>query len=424
MRRYGRVGRLSLLHRIPSRVRAVTIVKTFLYRPQSVWLRRALFQVHLWTGIAAGLYIVVVCVTGAALVFRIDMQRAAFPHLFTRTPGAPADAATILERVRDAFPGDRVSGIDAPTTARPTYLAYVVRGERFLTILVDPVSGSILGELPDHSIVRTVQDLHFDLMAGRTGRVVNGAGAVLLLVMCATGLVIWWPGLGVWRRACTVDFRRGWKRITFDLHSAVGVWTAVVIALWAVTGIYFAFPSQFRSAVNAISPLTIAVTPVSNAAGAPVTARPSWRELIERAQQRAPGQFVQRVVAPSNETAAFLVMFSPVRPAPAGREQLMPVYLDQYTGAFLHEAPRAGRSAGDLIMDWVAPLHVGSFGGFGVRVAWLVLGLSPPTLFVTGFLMWWSRVVRPRWLASRRVRATRPAEGWGLATDAPKPKTE
>ena len=154
-------------------------MKAFLYRPQSVFLRKAIFQVHLWTGVLVGLYVFVVCVTGAALVFRIDLQRALHPDLFTPAVGTPADAGTILESVRGAFPGDRVSGIDAPTTVRPTYLAYVVRGGTFLTLLVDPVSGRVLGELPQKSLVRTIQDLHFDLLAGRTGRVVNGAGALL-----------------------------------------------------------------------------------------------------------------------------------------------------------------------------------------------------------------------------------------------------
>jgi len=303
-------------------------VSGFLTRPQNVFLRKALFQVHLWTGVAIGLYIVLVCVTGSALVFRIYMQRAAFPHLFAAAPGEPADAATVLERVKEAFPNDRVSGIDAPTSARPTTLAYVVRGERFLTILVDPTTGQVLGELPERSIVRTIQDLHFDLLAGHTGHVVNGVGAGLLLVLCATGMVIWWPGIATWRRGFTIDFRRSWQRI--------------------------------------------------------------------------PDQYIQRVVPPSNDKGAFLVMFSPVRPAPVGREQLTAVYLDQYTGEVLKESPRAARSAGDVIMDWVAPLHVGGFGGMTVRVAWLILGLAPPLLFVTAFIMWWSRVVRPRWLTARR----------------------
>ncbi len=377
-------------------------MKRFITRPQNVLLRRALFQIHLWTGIALGLYLVIVCVTGAALVFRIHMQRAAFPQLFTPGPGEPADAATVLEHLREAFPNDRISGIDAPTSARPTTLAYVVRGERFLTILVDPASGRLLGELPEHSIVRTIQDLHFDLLGGRTGRVVNGIGGALLFLMCITGLVIWWPGIAAWKRAFTVDFRRSWKRVNWELHSVVGFWTLALIALWAVTGIYFAFPSGFRSAVNAISPLTVAVTPRSGPA-ADSTTPPSWREMLGRAQRQVPNQYVQRVVPPSDKRGAFLVMFSPVRPAPVGREQLTPVYLDQYTGAVLQTAPRQGRSAGDVIMDWVAPLHVGSFGGTTIRVAWLILGLVPPLLFITGFIMWWSRVVRPRWLTARRA---------------------
>jgi len=58
------------------------------------------------------------------------------------------------------------------------------------------------------------------------------------------------------------------------------------------------------------------------------------------------------------------------------------------------QEPREARSAGDVVMDWVGPLHFGTFGGVAIRVAWFALGLTPPTLFVTGFLMWWTRVVR------------------------------
>jgi len=376
-------------------------VKAFLYRPQSVFLRKAIFQVHLWTGVLVGLYVFVVCVTGAALVFRIDLQRALHPDLFTPAVGTPADAATILESVRGAFPGDRVSGIDAPTTVRPTYLAYVVRGGTFLTLLVDPVSGRVLGELPQKSLVRTVQDLHFDLLAGRTGRVVNGAGALLLLGLCLSGLVIWWPGIPNWRRGFTIDFRRNWKRITWDLHSATGIWTVAMMAMWAITGIYFAFPTQFRTAVNAMSPLTVVATPQSDSAGSNA-APPTWRALIARASERIPDQHVARVVTPYDGKAAFLVMFSPVAPYSAGGAALTSVYLDQYTGEVLEAAANTDRSVGDVIMRWVAPLHVGNFSANGVRAAWLILGLSPPLMFVTGFIMWWTRVARPRLRATRR----------------------
>jgi len=359
--------------------------------------RRLIFQAHLWIGVATGLYIFVVCASGAALVFRIDMQRALYPDLFTPSAAGPvADPVAVMESVKSAYPGDRVSGVDAPTTFRPTYLAYSTSGNRFRTLLLDPVTATLLGELDDRSFIRDLQDLHFDLLGGRTGRLVNGIGALCLVAMCLTGAVIWWPGRTNWRRSLKVDFTRQWKRVNWDLHSAVGFWSVAFILMWALTGAYFAFPSGFRSAVNRISPITVTRAPQSSPRVGQSPA-PTWREMVDRAQQHAPGQHVARVVLPFDDKAAFLVMFSSVRPAPPGAD-LTSVYLDQYTGALLAEAAPSVRTAGDVILAWVAPLHVGNFAGNGVRVVWLVLGLAPPLLFVTGFTMWWTRVVRPRWL--------------------------
>jgi len=378
-------------------------VSTFLERPQSVLARRVLFQVHLWLGVLTGLYIFVVCATGAALVFRIDMQRAMHPDLFTpRTSGSLADPIAVMASVQKAYPESRVSGIEAPTTTRPTYLAYAVSGDRFATLLLDPVSAELLGEVPEQSFVRTLQDLHFDLLGGSRGRLVNGVGALVLLGMCVTGVVIWWPGRSNWTRSLMVDFGRQWRRVNWDLHSALGFWTVALIAMWAATGAYFVFPTPIRLAVNRISPLTNAATPQSQPAQT-VASRPSWRALVDAAQRRAPGQHVARVVLPSSDTSPFLVMFSRVQPTP-GNPELTSVYLDQYTGETLTVPSLARRSAGDIVMAWLTPLHVGNFGGNGIRVAWLLLGMAPPVLFVTGFIMWWTRVVRARWL-----RAPRPA---------------
>jgi uncharacterized iron-regulated membrane protein len=376
---------------------------SFIDRPQSVLVRRVLFQVHLWLGVIAGLYILLVCVTGAALVFRIDMQRALHPDLFTPSAAAPqADPVAIIDSVARAYPGERVSGVDAPTTGRPTYLAYTSSGDRFRTLLLDPATATMLGELADTTFVRTLQDLHFDLLGGRTGRIVNGAGAIVLSLMCLTGLVIWWPGRSNWQRSLVVDWRRKGRRVLWDLHSAIGFWTAAFVLMWAVTGVYFAFPAAFRATVNRISPITSVQIPQSGARNGrePLT----WRVLVDTAMRHAPGQHVARVVLPSSETAAFLVQFSPIRPTPLGAD-LHSVYLDQYSGAKVSPAAEPAQTLGDMVMAWAAPLHVGNFAGDGIRVTWLLLGLAPPLLFVTGFTMWWTRVVRTRWGRTRQPAA-------------------
>jgi uncharacterized iron-regulated membrane protein len=226
-------------------------------------MRRFLFQVHLWIGVLIGLYVVVVCVSGAALVFRIDMQRAIDPLLFTPTVAGPlADPVAIMESVSGAYPQYRLSGVDAPTTLRPTYLAYVTSGDEFRTVLIDPVTTAVLGALPERAAIRTLQDLHYNLLGGRTGRMINGIGAFGILVMCATGLVIWWPGGFFSRRAprraegtsptseASPTEGRQHHRQWQQLHRAIGAWSAAFILMSAVTGLSFVFPTGFRSVVT------------------------------------------------------------------------------------------------------------------------------------------------------------------------------
>src|SRR6185436_16169067 len=50
-------------------------------RPQGLWVRRALFQIHLWSGLGVGLYLLVISVTGSFLVFRTELHK-----MFNRPP--------------------------------------------------------------------------------------------------------------------------------------------------------------------------------------------------------------------------------------------------------------------------------------------------------------------------------------------------
>jgi uncharacterized iron-regulated membrane protein len=84
-------------------------------------------------------------------------------------------------------------------------------------------------------------------------------------------------------------------------------------------------------------------------------------------------------------------------------------------------ATNAGVRVGDQVIYWLAYLHFGRINGIGIpcsgpglcdqatKAIWAVFGLAPAAMAVTGALMWWNRVVRPR-LASRR-RPTRPRAG-------------
>jgi uncharacterized iron-regulated membrane protein len=85
---------------------------SFLRKPQQVLLRRLIFQLHVWTGLATGAYALFIGLTGAVLVFRSDLQRLAYPQFYAQpAAGAPiATPETIIASLEQHFPGYRFSG--------------------------------------------------------------------------------------------------------------------------------------------------------------------------------------------------------------------------------------------------------------------------------------------------------------------------
>ncbi len=102
--------------------------------------------------------------------------------------------------------------------------------------------------------VEWIVDLHENLLFGRNGRFVNGIGAICLILLCLTGAVIWWPGVSNWRRALTVNWRSLFARFSWDLHSALGFWSFLLVLMWGISGLYFTFPELFNSLFGFIDP--------------------------------------------------------------------------------------------------------------------------------------------------------------------------
>src|SRR5262249_37304104 len=83
-------------------------------------------------------------------------------------------------------------------------------------------------------------------------------GALLLVVLAFTGIVVWWPGVRTWRRGLTVRRGVGWQRWTWDLHNMVGFWSLGFILLFAVSGAYLGIPEPFQDFADRLEPPTAA----------------------------------------------------------------------------------------------------------------------------------------------------------------------
>jgi uncharacterized iron-regulated membrane protein len=315
----------------------MTIWTRWVRQPQTLWLRKALFQVHLWTGIGVGLYILFISLTGSVLVYRNELFRAVTPNpIIVTGVGSRLTDDQLKDAAIGAYPGYQVTTITRARNPDQAVDVWLKRGDDVQQRQFDPYTGHDLGPSVPTGIwlVSKLIDLHDNLLGGTTGRAVNGIGALFLLLLALTGVVVWWPGIKTWRRSLTLHRRVGWKLFTWDLHSMMGFWSLGFILLFGITGAYLALPEPFQNLGDYLEPMT-----------------------------------------PAN----------------------------------------AGERIVDRIMYWLAFLHFGRLGGRGIswcgvgvcdsttKAIWAAFGLVPAAMFVTGAVMWWTRVVR----GARKKRVTR-----------------
>jgi uncharacterized iron-regulated membrane protein len=314
----------------------LTTWQRWVRQPQKIWLRRAFFQVHLWSGIAVGLYILMISVTGSVLVYWNELYRAATPEpIISKGSGPRLTDDQLAAAARRLYPGYRVVKISRARDLDQAVSIGLERGSHLKHRLFDARSGRDLGDSVSTAmqLVSFTLDLHDNLLARQAGRKVNGVAACAVLLVAVSGIVIWWPGSKTWRRSLTLRRGAGWKRLTWHLHSMIGFWSFGFVLVFGVSGIYLCFPERIQDIADRLDPQTAA------------TAR---------------GRIV------------------------------------------------------DQVIYWVAYLHFGRINGIGIpcsgpgfcdqatKAIWALFGLAPAVMFVTGAIMWWNRVLRPRLASSRR----------------------
>ena len=222
--------------------------------PNTTFFRRALFQVHLWLGIALGLYILVISVSGSAVVLRPQFSRWFIASEVPAQTGEALAGSALEARVAEVYRDYIVTSIVAPS--RPRRATYVVleRNGEESSRYFDHYSGMDLGNTYPWQVrsVEWLTRLHDDLLMERaTGRKVNAFGGMLFLLMVVTGVIIWWQGRRRWKEGLLIR-RNSSHSMLWQLHSVLGFWSLLLLLIWGITAIYFAFPQPFDFIINAM----------------------------------------------------------------------------------------------------------------------------------------------------------------------------
>jgi uncharacterized iron-regulated membrane protein len=362
-------------------------------------LTRVIFQVHLWGGLALGIYAFLIGLTGSVLVFHEEIRQQMSPPLSVVESTEPPRLGVIRAGVQAHYPDLYPWSLEAPWEAGDPWSSWVQWPGGGKMVYAD-ATGRVIGEMTtDGTWLAVFERFHSVLLLPRGGRLVNGLAGLGVVVVGLSGLVLWWPARGGWNTAFQIVRRSGWKGLVFDLHRVGGVLTLGFVVLFGLTGAYFTWASAYRQIVAAVLPTTPVAPVVRIDAEGPQL---PIDELVASAQRALPGARLVRVLMPSDDRQPVTVVLAYGETRADRQMRTSQLTIHPHTAVVLAIDDYRQRRAGDHLIAWLGPLHTGNFSGMMVKV-WAVGGLTLPALFVTGFLMWNNRILVPR-LRQRRRR--------------------
>ena len=378
-------------------------------------------KVHLWLGLASGLVVFVVAVTGCLYVFEKEAQDL-FYHELRFVEQQPVSAllppSAVLTSVRAAIGGDtNPFYYDYTNKPAQTLLAgeHEVRTHQVWSYdeggwtgaYVHPYTGEVLAHWAhSETWLESIEALHVHLwLPPEIGRPIVGAATLIFVILLVTGLWLWFPiRLKAFssKRGRRPLFKVTWtlstKRLNYDLHNVVGfyaTWVMLFIALtgltwsypWVEDGLYWAasggqWPPDAEEVQSVPPPNWTAVKTVSIDA------------IYQRVRREHPDVEKFGVIPPADSAGTLEIVLDRDETNYSGASEL---HFDPYTGTLMEADLFAEKNAGAKLRQMNYDLHAGVIWGFPTKLIAFFASLVAASLPVTGFLVWW-----PKWRRKRR----------------------
>ena len=391
-------------------------------RTVKYWIGR----LHLWLGLASGLVVAIVSLTGCLFVFQQEIREwIGKDKYFVTAPAAPFLPLSQLTQKAQAVlgPGQPIGSVIAYKEAdrswefmaykmNDTALTYFGAIAYYRSVFVNPYTGAVTGTRDyKYDFFSIVKYIHWSLLLNTPyGQPIVGWSTLIFVLLLITGLVLWWPrrwSKAYRDRSFKIKWTARWRRVNYDLHNVAGFYSLFPALIIALTGMVFSFRWFGALVYVAAAGTTAPPARVVIRSVPPVAERTDsvWNDTGDR----LPGQTffdnpLDRAFAESWRQLpdAQRINLSPAR----GKDGTIDVYgykrkgvyygadalqFDQYSGQLLHRRNNREKNAGERLIEMNYDIHVGAIGGLTGKIIAFIASLICASLPVTGFLVWWGK---------------------------------
>lgn len=345
--------------------------------------RKIIFTIHGIAGLVSGLFILLISLSGAILVFHKELDRLEYPKVNVEGNNSIASIDSSYYIFQKGYPHSQVSNCRLPVVPTDPFIftfydsAYNL-GNEPMQMFLHSQNGNILKtRSARNNFVNWVAIMHNSFHLGKKGEWLFGFFAAVLVLSTLTGLILYWRNI-----LAVVTFKKRvwqWR----NLHQLVGVYALLFNLMIGVTGFWiqrYVFKKGFYRA-SSYTPVFKSSPPLffslDNALNDVKHQYPDFTPYVIYFAQTKKGK---TAVYGSRRSNSFI----------HSKDFADVLFLDSNgkinSMAFVDEIDAASRY--DIIN---AQVHFGQYGGLPVKIVYCLFGLTSGLLSVTGFLLWLKR---------------------------------
>jgi len=384
-------------------------------------------RIHLYLGLAAGLVILICCLTGAILVFEKDLQMALNKNRYYVEAGqSKLSIDQLVRSVKTTYPDAKINGVrvyEAPGRSAEISVAFSPKKQAKentaptaeekpatpqrqpgFTIFVNPYTGQVLEK---YSYRETwfyqVFALHRWLLGDQNsvGKLIVGISTLIFLFILITGIILWWPKTKkVLKQRLKIKWNAGWKRVNHDMHLVFGFYSAIFLFIFAFTGLAWSF-EWFNKGIYTATNSSMKTPPPPKSTYIADAKRISFDNALSAAKTVYSDVEFYNISVPKDSADA--INITALSNNAAHESATDAVYIDQYSGAVLSKMEFGDRSLGARVRSSFKPIHTGSIWGTPSKIIAFIVCLLGVTFPITGVMMWINRTSKKRKAVNRNL---------------------
>jgi len=361
-------------------------------------------SIHLWLGLATGLVVFIVGLTGAILVFEEEISGFLNYGVFQK----------VEQKAQSFAPPSRIfamadSVLHGKKIAR-TYYTVFTSGERvnalwaldstrqYHAVLQNPYTGKVVSKYDYKSAFFTViTHIHISLAMGEAGTTIIRYATLIFVILMITGIILWKPASRKgYKQRFTIKWNAKGKRLNYDLHNVLGFYMSWIAIFIALTGLVWSF-EWVNDSVQWVANGGRTVTANNEKIASDTTRITNGKTSFSGIADSLFTSFAKdlkntkaiRVYKPNSASDALHFTIETNNGANYARAD--DYYFDQYNGKLLSMQPFANLNNGEKIRRMNYYIHVGSIGGLTGKLLAFFASLVAASLPITGFLVWRGR---------------------------------